>query len=77
MFLWIMLQFKDGYSNSRHKLKRPFGKEVYECIHEHVKDAEYPVCFGFPVSHSKENYALKIGVEYTLDVSMDKTSLKE
>ena len=57
--------------------ERPFGKEVYECIHEHVKDAEYPVCFGFPVSHSKENYALKIGVEYTLDVSMDKTSLKE
>ena len=57
--------------------ERPFGKEVYECIHEHVKGAEYPVCFGFPVSHTKENYALKIGVEYTLDVSMDKTSLKE
>lgn len=57
--------------------ERPFGKEVLDMIHDHVKDANYPVCFGFPVSHTKENYALKIGVEYTLEVTLDKTLLKE
>jgi muramoyltetrapeptide carboxypeptidase len=57
--------------------ERPFGKTAYEIIQEHVKDYKYPVCFGFPVSHGKENYALKIGVRYNLKVLPDKTILKE
>jgi muramoyltetrapeptide carboxypeptidase len=47
---------------------RPFGKTAYEIIHDLVKEYDYPVCFGFPVSHEKENYALKIGVGYKLKV---------
>jgi muramoyltetrapeptide carboxypeptidase len=56
---------------------RPFGKDTYEIIRDIVKDYEYPVCFGFPVSHDKENYALKIGVGYKLRVSRNKILLEE
>ena len=57
--------------------ERPFGKNVYDIIREHVKDFKYPVCFGFPVSHEKENYALKVGGNYSLGVAADKVELKE
>ncbi len=56
---------------------RPFGKTVYELINDLVKDYDYPVCFGFPVSHSKENYALKVGVGHKLKVSAKKVTLEE
>jgi muramoyltetrapeptide carboxypeptidase len=56
---------------------RPFGKNVYEVIKEIIADYDYPVAFDFPVSHGKENYALKIGVNYTLKVSKAKTQLSE
>jgi muramoyltetrapeptide carboxypeptidase len=48
--------------------ERPFGKDTYEVIHDLVKDKDYPICFNFPVSHDKENYALKIGARYKLIV---------
>lgn len=57
--------------------ERPFGKTVDEIIYDHVKEYDYPVCFGFPVSHDKENYALKIGIKHRLQVSGEKTILKE
>jgi muramoyltetrapeptide carboxypeptidase len=56
---------------------RPFGKTVEEIILSHVETDRFPVCFGFPVSHEKENYALKIGVVHQLDVGPAGTSLKE
>ena len=55
----------------------PFGKTAYEIIRDQVKEYDYPVCFGFPVSHEKENYALKIGVGYKLKVGKTKTTLEE
>jgi muramoyltetrapeptide carboxypeptidase len=55
----------------------PFGKNVEEAIKDLVKEYEYPVCFGFPVSHDKENYALKVGVKYKLTVEQDSVELKE
>lgn len=57
--------------------ERPFGKSVYELIYDHVKEYDYPVCFNFPVSHEKENVALKIGGEYELEVSSEGTVLRE
>jgi Uncharacterized proteins, homologs of microcin C7 resistance protein MccF len=56
---------------------RPFGKPVYQLIHDIIKDYDYPVCFNFPVSHGKENYALKIGAGYKLKVSKSKITLEE
>ena len=57
--------------------ERPFGKTVYEIINDIIKEYDYPVCFGFPVSHEKENYALKIGIGYKLKVGKSKVSLEE
>ena len=56
---------------------RPFGKPIYDLIHDVVKEYKYPVCFGFPVSHGKENYALKIGAGYKLKVGKTKILLEE
>ena len=55
----------------------PFGQSVNEVIRDVVKEFDYPVCFNFPVSHDKENYALKIGGEYKLSVSSTMAVLKE
>ncbi|MEO8821984.1 MAG: LD-carboxypeptidase [Ginsengibacter sp.] len=55
----------------------PFGQSVELAIKDLVKDYHYPVCFGFPVSHDKENYALKVGVKYKLKVEKHLVELKE
>ncbi len=55
----------------------PFGKTTEEVIRDIIKDFNYPVCFGFPVSHDKENYALKTGVKYELTVSATSVQLEE
>ena len=57
--------------------ERPFGKTVYEAIKDIVAEYDYPVAYNFPVSHGTENYALKIGVAYTLKVGKTKTQLME
>lgn len=57
--------------------ERPFGKEVYAMINDLIKEYDYPVCFEFPVSHDKENYALKVGVGYKLKVGKNKVVLEE
>jgi muramoyltetrapeptide carboxypeptidase len=56
---------------------RPFGKNVNDIIHDVIKEYDYPVCFGFPISHGKENYAIKIGVGYKLKVGKGKVVLEE
>ena len=55
----------------------PFGQTTEQVIKEIVKEYDYPVCFQFPVSHDKENYALKIGVKYKLSVTTTSVELKE
>lgn len=55
----------------------PFGKNVYQIIHEHIQQYNIPICFDFPVGHQTENYALKIGIEYTLNITKTNVSLKE
>ena len=57
--------------------ERPFGQTAYEIIRDAVAGYDYPVCFDFPVSHGKENYALKIGVGYKLKVGKNKVALEE
>ncbi len=46
----------------------PFGATITEVIHDRVKKYQYPICFDFPVSHSRENYPLKVGVKHELKV---------
>ena len=57
--------------------ERPFGKSMDNIISEIIAEFDFPVCFNFPVSHSKENVALKIGVEYQLNITEKKVTLTE
>ncbi|HTL09610.1 MAG TPA: LD-carboxypeptidase [Chitinophagaceae bacterium] len=57
--------------------ERPFGKTVYEIIEDIVAEYDYPVCYNFPVSHQKENYAVKVGVGHKLKVGKNKVTLEE
>lgn len=65
-----------GFTESK-DTERPFGKTVEEVIHDLVKGLDIPVCFDFPVSHGRENYALKVGCRYTLSVGSNTVVLEE
>jgi muramoyltetrapeptide carboxypeptidase len=55
----------------------PFGKTIEEVLAEHFTPLNIPVVFNFPVGHQTENYVLKIGATYTLQVSQQKAELLE
>ena len=55
----------------------PFGANVLEVIKANIASLNYPVCFDFPVSHDKQNYALKIGLPHHLVVTATKVQLIE
>ncbi len=66
-----------GHFSDMKDTTRPFGKSIEEMITEHVSDYNYPVCFGFPVGHEKENLAMKISATYKLKVEKNKVILSE
>ncbi|TBR19579.1 MAG: LD-carboxypeptidase [Chitinophagaceae bacterium] len=55
------------FSDSKDTVQ-PFGKSVYTIIKDNILEYKFPVCFGFPVGHTKNNYALKIGGYYELNI---------
>jgi muramoyltetrapeptide carboxypeptidase len=55
----------------------PFGKDILSAVQDRFASFSYPICFNFPVSHDKENYALKIGVTYELSITRKRVTLKE
>jgi muramoyltetrapeptide carboxypeptidase len=65
-----------GYTDCK-DTDRPFGKKIIDILYEAVNEYDYPVCFNFPVSHNKENYALKCGANFQLNVGKDKIVLQE
>ncbi|SJZ38056.1 S66 peptidase family protein [Sediminibacterium ginsengisoli] len=65
-----------GFSEMKDTLI-PFGSDVFDLISEHVAGYDYPVCYDFPVSHERNNYALKVGLEHTFHVTAGKVTLKE
>ena len=66
-----------GYFSDIKDTDRPFGEDLKQIIYNVVNEYKYPVCFDFPVSHNIENYALKIGVGYKLNVSKKRVVLTE
>ena len=54
-----------------------FGKNIYEIIQNRVAPYSFPIAYGFPVSHEKENVALKIGVVHHLQVTKSGVVLRE
>jgi muramoyltetrapeptide carboxypeptidase len=65
-----------GFTDSK-DTTRPFGKVEYEIIRDQLSALDCPICFGFPVSHENENYALKTGVVHRLTVNGEKSLLEE
>lgn len=45
-----------------------FGRDLYDIVMSKVGAYAYPVCFGFPVGHQKNNYALVHGRKHKLIV---------
>jgi len=63
-----------GFSDNK-DTERTFGNTAYEIIAEAVQEYAYPKCFGFPISHEKENVAIAIGQTYALEINDDAVSL--
>jgi muramoyltetrapeptide carboxypeptidase len=63
-----------GFSQKK-DTERPFGKELYQIINDITHEYKYPVCYGFPISHDKENVAIAIGSIYKLEITEDLVSL--
>ena len=47
----------------------PYGKTAEEIIRDMVNEYDYPVCFGFPAGHIKDNMALIHGEKVELNIS--------
>lgn len=58
-----------GQMSGMHDNAVPFGKEVYEIIHEHVAEYSYPLAFGFEIGHEPLNLAVPVGAGALLEVS--------
>jgi muramoyltetrapeptide carboxypeptidase len=56
---------------------RPFGKKIEQILNDIIGEVAYPVCYHFPVSHNKENVALKCGGNYEFTVTNKLVRLKE
>lgn len=57
----IVGQFTDIRDN-----ENPFGQTIYEIIIDHLKEYNFPLCFGFPAGHEDTNMALVLGKECML-----------
>ncbi|MDZ7900894.1 MAG: LD-carboxypeptidase [Arcicella sp.] len=55
----------------------PFGKTANEIIEEAVAEYNFPVCYGFPIGHEPENWAMPCGRKIILAVEKDGVLLNE
>lgn len=65
------------FSATKKNEEEPFPASIEEIIMDKVKEYNYPVCFNFPSGHVPYNYALKMGVQYDLNVSTKNVTLFE
>ena len=55
----------------------PFGKDGEEIIAEHTAEYDYPISFGFPAGHWKDNQALILGAKASLHVKNSKVEFSQ
>lgn len=53
----------------------PWGHDALEIIKDITKDYDIPICFNFPAGHMKDNRALVMGKEITLEVTAKGTKV--
>ena len=63
-----------GMSKMR-KNTTPWGTSVEQLILDALSDYDFPIAFGMPAGHEKDNYALILGQDIELNVAGDKTLL--
>lgn len=66
-----------GFKAKKDDEGEEFGKTLEEIVLEKLKGLHYPVCFGFPVGHQKNNFALKCGARHRLIINSTNCLLKE
>lgn len=66
----VVGHFTDSKDN-----ETPFGKNPYEIVADAVREYRYPVCYGFPVGHEPDNWAMPCGRHVRLQVGPDRVSL--
>jgi muramoyltetrapeptide carboxypeptidase len=52
-----------------------FGRSLAEVVLGKVSEFNYPICFGFPVGHQKDNFALRPGIKHVFTVRKDGVEL--
>lgn len=53
----------------------PFGKNAYEIVADAVKEYNFPVCYGFPAGHERENYSIILGKRTSLQVTAEAVTI--
>lgn len=64
-----------GGMSDMHDNAISFGKTAKEIIHDAVKEYDYPVYFGIPAGHIKNNKALIFGEEITIRKNKNEVSI--
>ena len=54
-----------------------FGATANEIVAQHLQHLSIPICFDFPLGHGLENFAIKQGQDYLLEVHAQEVDLKE
>lgn len=54
-----------------------FGIPLQSIVLDKLKDYKFPVCFDFPVGHQKNNYAIKCGVKFRMDINQLSCTVEE
>ena len=54
-----------------------FGIPLQNIVLDIVKEYKFPVCFDFPVGHQVNNFAIKCGARYRLNVQQQSCTLEE
>lgn len=66
---------KSGQFSAMKDNENPFGKNAYEIISEHVREFDYPVCYGFPGGHEQINLPLVFHSKYNITITTDYYSI--
>lgn len=53
----------------------PWGHDALEIIQDITKEYKIPICFNFPAGHIKDNRALVLGKQITMDVTAGGTKI--
>jgi muramoyltetrapeptide carboxypeptidase len=55
----------------------PFGKTAEDIISEYASKYNYPYCFNFGCGHIEDNFAVKTGMQCSLNITKEKITLKQ